>query len=315
VEQSNSSLVLDERLIVKVYRRLGAGVNPELEMLQFLGAHGFANVPELGGWWGYTGSPTSATLGTVQRFVAGADDGWSLALAELRERPGAFLDRLERLGEVVGGMHATLARDSEDPAFAPEEAGPEALSLLAATIDDEIDQAFTHLPDVESIAPIAGCGDAVRDLARSLAEIGSTGRLIRGHGDLHLGQMLWADGDWMIVDFEGEPARALHERRRKRSPLRDVAGMLRSFAYAARAVDLDDELFEERAREVFLGAYLDVAQGAGILPGSVETTNRLLQIFELEKAVYELRYELAHRPDWVRIPVAGIERLLERGAG
>ncbi len=315
VEQSNTSVVVDERAIVKAYRRLDAGINPELEMLRFLGSHGFSNVPELGGWWVYSGPSLNATLGTVQRLVPDAVDGWSLALAELGMAPEAFIERLERLGQVIGEMHVTLAGDADDPAFAPEEAGPEALSLLAATMDDEIDQVFTRLPDLESVAPIAGCGDALRDLARSLAEVGTTGRLIRQHGDLHLGQLLWSEGDWTVVDFEGEPARPLLERRRKRSPLRDVAGMLRSFAYAARVADLDGDELEEQATETFLTAYLETAQSAGILPGSVETTRRLLEIFALEKAVYELRYELAHRPDWVRIPVAGIERLLERNAG
>ena len=281
VEQSNSSVVLGDRVIVKAYRRLDPGVNPELEMLQFLGSHGFENVPELAGWWTYTGTPTTATLGTAQEFASGATDGWSLALDELREAPDVFLDRLERLGQVIGGLHLVLASDSDDPAFAPEEAGPEALSLLAATMDDEIDQVFTGLPDNESVEPIAGCGDALRDLARSLAQVGSTGRMIRQHGDLHLGQLLWADGDWLVVDFEGEPARSLHERRRKRSPLRDVAGMLRSFAYAARVAELGDDTLEERARSLFLDAYLGAVQGSGILPSSVETTARLLEIFEL----------------------------------
>jgi maltokinase len=139
--------------------------------------------------------------------------------------------------------------------------------------------------------------------------------LIRNHGDLHLGQVLWAGGDWVVVDFEGEPARPLSERRRKRSPLRDVAGMLRSFAYAASvtggAEDGADE-FEERARAAFLSGYYGAVQPAGILPRSLDETERLIRIFELEKAVYELRYELAHRPDWVEVPVAGIVRLLER---
>jgi trehalose synthase-fused probable maltokinase len=153
----------------------------------------------------------------------------------------------------------------------------------------------------------------VRDLLRGLASVGSVGRRIRHHGDLHLGQVLWADGDWLVIDFEGEPARSLAERRRKRSPLRDVAGMLRSFTYAASVADASHTDVEERARTEFLDAYVETMQGSGLLPPR-EATERLLQIFELEKAVYELRYELSHRPDWVPVPVAGIMRLLEDAA-
>jgi maltokinase len=314
LEQTNSSVVADDELIVKAYRRLEAGVNPELEMLRFLSAHGFGNAPELVGWWSYSGPLMSATLGVMQRFVSGAVEGWSLALEELASDPGAFLARTRRLGEVVGTMHAVLASDHDDPAFAPEEASAESLALLAATIDEEIEDVFLHLPDHEAVAPIAGRGDDVRALLRELTTIGSIGRQIRHHGDLHLGQVLWVDDDWLVIDFEGEPARSLPERRRKRSPLRDVAGMLRSFSYAVSVIGLEPggEL-EARAREDFLAGYNDAVHPAGLLPAP-ETTERLVRIFELEKAVYELRYELAHRPDWVPVPVRAIQRLLEAPA-
>ncbi|HEX4519105.1 MAG TPA: hypothetical protein VH063_05940 [Gaiellaceae bacterium] len=311
-EQSNSSVVLDESLIVKLYRRLEAGVNPELELLRFLALHEFPNVPELAAWWSYSGPLMDATLGIAQRYVPGAVDGWTLALDELPSDPQAFLGRVGRLGEVVGAMHAVLASDSEDPAFAPEEASAEMLALLRATVDDEIEQVFEHLPDADAVAPIAGCGDAVRDLLGELSSFGSIGRIIRHHGDLHLGQALVADDDWFVVDFEGEPARSLPERRAKRSPLRDVAGMLRSFAYVAHVAGCDESV-EANARELFLEAYMGLAESAGILPPSHQVM-RLLETFELEKAVYELRYELAHRPDWVHIPVAGIESLLAQAS-
>jgi trehalose synthase-fused probable maltokinase len=139
------------------------------------------------------------------------------------------------------------------------------------------------------------------------------GQRIRHHGDLHLGQVLWAKDDWLVIDFEGEPARPLPERRLKHSPLRDVAGMLRSFTYAVRVAGVEDESIEQRARNDFFDAYMEAVKEAGILP-SRETAERLLRIFELEKAVYELRYELAHRPDWVSVPVSGIVRLLEDAA-
>jgi predicted trehalose synthase len=309
-EQSNSSIVLDDRLILKLYRRLEAGVSPELELLRFLADHEFSNVPQLQGWWSYSGSLMSATLGIVQQFVPHAVDGWTLALAELPDNPDLFLERVGRLGEVVGALHAVLASDSEEPAFAPEDASPEMLALLRATVDDEIEQIFEHLPDDESVAPIVGSSGAVRDLLGELANVGSIGKVIRHHGDLHLGQVLLSDGDWFVVDFEGEPARSLPERRVKRSPLRDVAGMLRSFAYVVHVAGCASYAYE-RARELFLDGYLGIVEGTGILPQPYQV-ERLIGIFELEKAVYELRYELSHRPDWVHIPVAGIESLLTK---
>jgi maltokinase len=316
LEQSNSSLVLDDELIVKAYRRIEAGINPELELLTFLTRRGFANIAELHGWWSYSGPPMSATLGIVQRYVRDAVDGWTLALREIPTEPEAFLGRLRRLGEVVGTMHSVLASDPDDPAFFPEQPSGEALALLTATIDEEIQDVFVHLPDNEALAPIAGRSDEIRDVLRGLAHLGSFGRLIRHHGDLHLGQTLWADGDWVLVDFDGEPARTVPERRRKRSALRDVAGKLRTFSYAASAVELEHggpppAGFEERARGEFLAAYLDAAGGAGVLPDTEQGVERLIAIFELEKAVYELRYELNNRPDWVGVPVLGILRLLE----
>ena len=147
-----------------------------------------------------------------------------------------------------------------------------------------------------------------------MSHVGVRGKLIRHHGDLHLGQTMLAADGWVILDFEGEPARPLLERRRKRSPLRDVAGMLRSFAYAASASELQRKRaapggWEERAREAFLSGYFETVDPVLMPPGEAPTRT-LLSIFELEKAVYELRYELNNRPDWVGIPVAGIERLL-----
>src|SRR6266446_2340596 len=248
LEQSNSSLVIDDNCFVKLYRRIEAGVNPDLELTRFLVSHGYANVPALWGSWSYTGPLLGATLGMVQEFVPDTVDGWSLALDELLSDPDAFVARANRLGEVVGELHLVLASDSDDPAFAPEEASAESLALLTATVDEEIEQVFLHLPDDDVVAPIAGRGDDVRDLLRSLTVVGTVGRRIRHHGDLHLGQVLWANGDWLVIDFEGEPARTLPERRAKRSPLRDVAGMLRSFTYATSVSGVTRGDIELRAR-------------------------------------------------------------------
>jgi maltokinase len=317
-EQSNTSVVFDEELILKAFRRLEAGVNPELEMLRFLTEHGFGNIASLAGWYAYSGRPLDATLGILQRYVRDAVNGWDLALDELGAAPEEFLGRLHRLGEVTAEMHNVLASAAADPAFAPEETSAESLGLLTATVDEEIQRVFLELGDDEALEPIVGRREDVREQLRLLSHFGAVGRVIRHHGDFHLGQTLWADGDWVLIDFEGEPARSLPERRRKRSPLRDVAGMLRSFAYAAtaagltRAVHVSDD-WEERARERFLESYLDTVD-ATLLPAGEAGIERLLAVYELEKAVYELRYELDNRPDWVRIPVAGIERLMHQAA-
>ncbi|MDQ5807664.1 MAG: hypothetical protein M3320_03215, partial [Actinomycetota bacterium] len=198
---------------------------------------------------------------------------------------------------------------------APEEPSGEAISLILATIDEEIEAIFRELPDVEAVGPIAGRGQEVREQLRGLAHAGAGGRVIRCHGDYHLGQTIRSPRGWIVLDFEGEPARTLPQRRQKRSPLRDVAGMLRSFAYAASASSIQRGVaappdWEERARAAFLDAYF-AAVDSRLLPHGQQNTDRMLQIFELEKAVYELRYELNNRPDWVGIPVAGIARLLE----
>ena len=314
-EQSNTSIVFDDSLVLKAFRRVEAGTNPELEMLRFLSSHDFSHIAELGGWYQYEGELMDTTFGVVQRYVPGAWDGWELALDELGADPERFVTRLRELGVVIGEMHSVLASDATDPAFAPEEPSDESLSLLTATIDEEIERVFLEMPELEAMEAIAGRGAEVRDRLQLMSHVGVRGKLIRHHGDLHLGQTMLAADGWVILDFEGEPARPLLERRRQRSPLRDVAGMLRSFAYAASASELQRKRaapggWEERAREAFLSGYFETVDPVLMPPGEAPTRT-LLSIFELEKAVYELRYELNNRPDWVGIPVAGIARLLE----
>ncbi len=315
VEQSNTSIVFDERLALKVFRKLEPGVNPELEMLRFLTARQFANIAPLRGWYEYDGQALATTLGVAQRFLPDAVGGWELALEQIVSNPGSFLDKLGSLGAVTAHMHTVLASDASDPAFAPEEPSQESLSLLTATIDEDIERIFVRLPDDPRLEPIMGRGQDVRERLAARAQAGVGGRVIRTHGDYHLGQTLYMPRGWVIIDFEGEPARPLPERRQKRSPLRDVASMLRSFAYVTSAVEIQrgEEApvdFEQRARDRFLEHYLKEVDTTLLPAGEAQVAN-LLSIFELEKAIYELRYELDHRPDWISIPVAGIRRLLE----
>jgi trehalose synthase-fused probable maltokinase len=316
-EQSNSSLVLDERFALKLYRRIQPGTNPELEVLRFLTERGFEHTAALEGFVAYEGRPLESTLGILQEFVPAHGDGWDLALDSLERGDADLLpSRSRRLGEVTALLHNALASDPGDSQFAPEEPSTETLALLQASVDEEIEQVFSALPDDEALEPVRGRGEEVRDHLRLLTQFGSIGRLIRTHGDYHLGQALWTkEDDWLVLDFEGEPARTVPERRRKTSPLRDVAGMLRSFAYAASAAKIQRGVdppadWEERCRAEFLDGYLDTAEPA-LLPPGRDQVERLLTVFELEKAAYELRYELHNRPGWVAIPVAGIERMLE----
>jgi maltokinase len=327
VEQSNSSIVFGDETVLKVFRRLEPGMNPELELLRFLTRQEFPHIAPLQGWYEYEGRSFSATLGVAQRFFPEAVGGWELALEQIRTDPAAFLIELASLGTVTAEMHNALASDANDPSFSPEEPSAEALALLTATIDEDVERAFVRLPDDDRVAAIAGRGQDVRERIANRAQLGFGGRAIRTHGDYHLGQTLHlgnglvggsagSDGsEWLIIDFEGEPARPLYERRFKASPLRDVAGMLRSFAYATSAVAImyshsAPGQFEESARQTFLEHYFQTIDPA-LLPAGQSAIVNLLSIFELEKAIYELQYELDNRPDWLPIPVSGIARLLE----
>ncbi len=315
-EQSNSSLVFDDKLFLKAFRRLEAGENPELEMLHFLTSHGFANIAPLAGWFEYEGRLIDATLGVVTGFLPSGRDGWELTLDELASGSESLFDSLRELGGVTGEMHTRLGSDSTHPQFAPERPSGEALSLLVATLDEQIERVWNELPeDVEALDAIRGRGQDVRESLQGLSHVSAAGLQIRTHGDYHLGQTMRTESGWVILDFEGEPAAPLSERRLKRSPLRDVAGMLRSFSYAAsaagrmRRADVPED-WEDSARAAFLEGYFGAVDG-GLMPPGRQATQQLLAVFELEKAVYELRYELNNRPDWVGIPVAGIQRLLE----
>ena len=316
VEQSNSSVVLDDLHMLKLYRRLEAGPNPELELLTALAAQDFRNAPRLEGALQTPGPPLETALVSVTGFVPSVGGGWELTLESFSDDSSWLPDRAWRLGEVTAGLHSALAANDSDPHLAPEEPSTESLGLLAAAIDEEIAMTFATLPEDDALGAVAHRAEDLRDLVQELTGAGPAGLAIRTHGDYHLGQVLWTtEGDWVAIDFEGEPARSLPERRRKRSPLRDLAGMTRSFAYAADAGLLLEggeppDGWVEATRDAFIDGYLATAEER-LLPPSRSGFDRLLALFELEKLVYELRYEARNRPEWASIPVVGLLRLLE----
>jgi len=318
VEQSNSCVVLDELHVLKLYRRLEAGPNPELEILRVLDEARFGNAPRLEGALETQGPPLGTALASVTALVPAVGGGWELALDSLGDDPSWLPDRVWRLGEITAELHAALA-SHPDPAFSPEEPSAESLGLLTAAIDEEIATTFSTLPEGDALGAVAHRVEDIRDLVQELSGAGPSGLSIRMHGDFHLGQVIWAaGGDWVVIDFEGEPARSLPERRRKRSPLRDLAGMTRSFSYAADASVLLNGVeppagWVDACRGGFVDGYLSAADER-LLPPSRSGFDRLLALFELEKLVYELRYETRNRPEWASIPLVGLLRLLETTA-
>ena len=319
-EQSNSSLVFANRLILKLFRLLEPGENPELEVTRALAGAGFEACAAPLGWIEGLGS----TLGILQRYYAGSVDGWKLATERVADHyespdgdPGNFATDAGALGRLTAELHAAMAT-----ALPKVAEGQPDLGRLSARLLGQLAQVTALVPE------LAGQRDAIEEVYRKAEAAGGGSRYLqRIHGDYHLGQVLKVGDRWIVIDFEGEPARSLEERRRLASPLQDVAGMLRSFDYAAFSPlvlgeDPDtpgptrDELarFEgpaaawiEANRDAFLDGYLARAGDSGWLAGDHEL---LLRAFELDKAVYEVMYEARHRPPWLQIPLGGIRRLL-----
>jgi maltose alpha-D-glucosyltransferase/alpha-amylase len=384
-DQSNSGIIYGDRLLLKLFRRVAPGVNPDLEISRFLAERGAnAHVPELMGSLEHRaaqGEPL--TLGVLHRFVLGAQVAWDLALERIAEyfaglekltaadwptpegafasgadaatvwnlgnaEPteqaerlgGAYLAAAERLGKRTAELHVALAADRQSPQFAPEpftdkyqQSRRWAMRDLASRTCELLSRRIEQLP--EAIRPYAQSvlESEPKLLARFDALVAEPMQAmrIRCHGDYHLGQVLYANRDFTIIDFEGEPARSLEERRTKRSPLYDVAGMLRSLHYAA-----SQGYFRERDRRpdvgglhdrlrgaarawqlwavaAFLRGYRSIADATNLMPSKPAHCERLLGALLLEKAVYELAYELNNRPDWVEVPLAGVLDLLTTG--
>ena len=266
--------------------------------------------------------------------VPSEGDAWTFTLAALDqsfERNGAhdaYPDRARQLGRRTAEMHLALAADSADPAFAPEPFSAQDLRSLAdtscATTRRTLELLRKKLADIPentraTAAALLSREDEILGRFSALTQHEVIATKTRHHGDYHLGQVLETGGDFVIIDFEGEPARSLAERRLKRSPLRDVAGMLRSFHYAAHTAlakhpGVNPEWAEQWVHEIsraFLDAYLATAKGASFIPENPAALQMLLDVHLLEKAIYEVAYELNHRPDWVFIPLSGIARILE----
>jgi trehalose synthase-fused probable maltokinase len=224
--------------------------------------------------------------------------------------PEGFLGELRGLGQRLGELHRALGSPTDDPAFSPEPLQLEDLQRWSASIVGEmgvtISQALNQFPELENRR------ETLIEHAKQLAHLSPVGQKVRIHGDLHLGQVLRSEGDWLIFDFEGEPGRAFAQRREKYSVLRDVAGMLRSFDYAEATVTFEGQAGGERvapARQAFLDGYRTATRGAAFLPQDDATFHTMLDAFELEKMLYEVRYELQNRPDWVRIPVQALLKM------
>jgi maltokinase len=337
-EQSNTSLVLAGRELIKLVRKLDEGPSPELEMNEGLAAAGFAHTPPPLGFMEYVrGTRAPAMVALIQPYLRNGTEGWALALTSLRdlyadaeedagagasdrenrvaEQGSSFVAEAARLGDVTAELHLALTRPTLPEALRPV---PLTAGMLGQWADEMRSDLDTLLDRKEPrLAPLAGHRDRLIETVEQLRHLPAGGLAIRIHGDFHLGQVLRTDSGWVVLDFEGEPNRPVAVRRQHYSPLRDVAGMLRSFDYAAAAalaerMAPDDPdwrgmmrhgiAWARSSRQAFWEAYLQRAGSGDLLPDP-ESALVLRRALEQQKAVYEVRYELGHRPRWVGIPM------------
>ena len=349
VSGSNTALILDDRLFLKIYRRLHVGINPEVEIGRFLtDAAPYAHIVPVAGYLHYRDAGREMTVAVLQGSVEHQGDAWNGALDSLErdltqslatDTEGAmdadFLHQMATLGRRTAEMHAALCKSTGDSAFDPEPIGASDIAAWQVQVREDGAATLTLLAHkAASLAGPAGAQAAqLLDRQAMLIEpilhampTSISAMKSRYHGDYHLGQVLQSNGDYILIDFEGEPTRTLAERRMKHCPLRDVAGMLRSFSYAA-AVALDrcaqrhPESYPALARRArscevqtvsaFLQGYAEASENLPCVPQDPQQTQALIALFCLEKALYELRYELDNRPTWVGVPLAGLLQLSE----
>lgn len=292
-EQSNSSLVYGDSYILKIFRRVFPGTNPDLELPLALSHEGCGRVPAPVAWF-EAAAPERLTLGVLQPFLRGAQDGWQLALRALATGDD-FTREAHALGRATAEVHTALAAALPTPSLRRSQTDE-----LAAAMVQRLEAAAHAVPALVPYVP------GLRAAFDSVTALGHRGGWAaqRVHGDLHLGQTLrGADGFWSLIDFEGEPARPLPERRSPQPPVRDIAGMLRSFDYAARSHRPWNAAWAARCRTAYCDGY---AEAAGVDP---RDEPELLRAHETDKAVYEVLYEARHRPDWLPVPMAAIHRL------
>ncbi|MFF4404480.1 maltokinase [Streptomyces sp. NPDC001404] len=304
-EQSNSSAVYGETYILKLFRRVGPGTNPDLELPRALANTGCSRVPAPAAWFeaeppGRSGAEPM-TLGVLQPYLPGSADGWQLALGALAVRAD-FTASARALGHATAEVHLALAEALPTVVLRRPQ-----LERLASAMTRRLDAAADAVP---ALRPYRNALRAAYEELAALGRAGRTWHAQRIHGDLHLGQALRtaADGRWSLIDFEGEPARPLAERRRPQPVARDVAGMLRSFDYAAAVGHATGTDWAQRARDAFCEGYAAVHHDPREDP-------RLLRAHETDKAVYEVLYEARHRPDWLSVPMSAIHRLAGAPSG
>ncbi|MEU9593031.1 phosphotransferase [Streptomyces sp. NPDC048219] len=294
-EQSNSSVVYGDTFILKLLRRIVPGINPDLELPLALAREGCPRVPAPTGWMVADLTGRTWVLGVLQPYMQGATDGWELALRELAKGED-FAAEARALGRATAEVHTALAR-----ALPTVTLGHSRLRPLVDGMIARLEEAVHAVPALTPYAP--GLRTAFTALA-DLAGEGRTWTAQRVHGDLHLGQCLRSpSGQWSLIDFEGEPAKPLAERRLPQPAVRDVAGMLRSFDYAAHSAETPVPGWAETCRAAYCTGY---AEAGGFDP---RTDPVLLRAYETDKAVYEVVYEARHRPDWLPVPLSAVRRL------
>ena len=307
VEQSNTSVLVGERLILKTYRLLEDGANPEVEVSAFLTDAGFADTPALAGAMTYEADGAACAAAMLQAFVPSTGDAWAVLLAALADDAARAHDLVRRIGDLTNRMHAALASRPDHPAFPARAATVAEAAAWRASAERQLAQAVTAVSGAAHDRLVALGPRVTARLADTFGSATGEARVSRIHGDYHLGQLLARpDGGFSVIDLEGEPARPLAERRAPGSPLKDVAGMLRSLDYAARTAEAGAHARGFEAEPWLAGARAAFLDGYGELDPD---GRQLLAAFELEKACYEVRYEASNRPGWLWLPLAAVERL------